>query len=514
MKKFILIIVLIQILTSCTSEFGKFNEKALTFATNDNKINEKEYQELLKQILASNEDGFKQFKNEKGEFEDSKVVSYLLKYYKAKNVSITENDIWQPKLNTVQNTFNINVFLENSASMDGYVKGVTDFENSIYNLLGDFKISGICDSLNLNYINSKPIPFPPDVQDFIQKLEPSTFENRGGDRSVSDLKNIMSTVLKKVNKKNAVVLISDFVFSPGKNENAQDYLNNQEVGIKIDFAEKLRKFDLSTVIVQMQSNFDGEYYDKTNKIISYKGKRPYYVLIFGSSEQIKSILDKKILDNIKGGYLNRLVLQKNKEIIEPNFKILYSPKIGSFSAKQLQNKIISEATPSKDNKNKGVFGFSLAVDFSNSLNDDKYYLDTSNYKINDNKYKLNIETINGMSNSSLSGYTHILNLQTNDLIEEAIKIDVIGKTPNWVKESSSNNDSNILTDIEEQQKTFGLTFLINGLTYAFYPKSDNIQNSMTINIQKPNSSLSWGWIFLVLLVLITIIILVIRKNNN
>jgi hypothetical protein len=94
-------------------------------------------------------------------------------------------------------------------------------------------------------------------------------------------------------------------------------------------------------------------------------------------QQISSILNKKVLDNIKGGYSNRLVLQSIKEISEPNYKILYSPKIGSFSAKQLNAKIISDASASKDNQNKGLFGFNVAVDFSNSLQDANYFLDTT-----------------------------------------------------------------------------------------------------------------------------------------
>jgi hypothetical protein len=489
-KRYFPFIALILILTSCKSEFGSFNEDALTFANNDKRIDDKEYQKLVEQISGSDEKGFQQFKNDKGEIENTKVVSYLLKYFNAKNVGLTANDIWQPVTNMTQETFNINVYLENSASMDGYVKGVTEFENAIYNLLGDFKISGLCDSLNLNYIN-KTIPYqkqnalPADIQDFIEKLEPSVFKQRGGDRSVSDLKNILSTVLKTVNNKNAAVLISDFVFSPGKNANAQDYLNNQGVGIKIDFAEKLKEFDLSAVVIQLQSNFDGLYYDKTDKPLSFKGKRPYYVWIFGSTQQISSILNKKVLDNIKGGYSNRLVLQSIKGISEPNYKILYSPKIGSFSAKQLNAKIISDAFASKDNQNKGLFGFNVAVDFSKSLQDANYFLDTSNYILSNTKYQLKVETISDKNDASLSGFTHLLKLQTSELREEVLKIEIVGKTPSWVFNSTSIDDSNILNDKNEQQKTFGLQFLIEGISDAFYPKSNsNAINSISITIKK------------------------------
>lgn len=477
-------------LTSCKSEFGLFNEQALTFANNDKKIDEQEYQKLLKQISGSDEKGFQQFKNDKGEIDSIKVVSYLLKYFKAKNVGLTNNDIWQPKLNINQETFNINVYLENSKSMDGYVKGVTEFETAIYNLLGDFKISGLCDSLNLNYIN-KEIPYQKqnaltaDIQDFIDKLEPSVFQQRGGDRSVSDLKNILSTVLKTVNDNNAAVLISDFVFSPGKNANAQDYLNNQGVGIKIDFAEKLKEFDLSAVVIQLQSNFDGMYYDKTNNPHPFKGKRPYYVWIFGSTQQISSILNKNVLDNIRGGYSNRFVLQSIKGISEPNYKIRYSPKIGSFSAKQLNEKIISDASASKDNQNKGLFGFNIEVDFSNSLQDVNYFLDSNNYILNNTKYQLKVETITDKNDAPLSGFTHLLKLQTSELREEVLKIEIVGKTPSWVFNSTSIDDSNILNDKNEQQKTFGLQYLIEGITNAFYPRSNsNAINSISITIKK------------------------------
>jgi hypothetical protein len=483
-------IALILILTSCASEFGSFNEDALTFANNDKRIDDKEYQKLVEQISGSDEKAFQQFKNDKGKIDDIKVVSYLLKYFKAKNVGLTANDIWQPLTNASQETFNINVYLENSASMDGYVKGVTEFETAIYNLLGDFKISGLCDSLNLNYIN-KTIPYkkqnalPADIQDFIEKLEPSVFKQRGGDRSVSDLNNILSTVLKTVNNKNAAVLISDFVFSPGKNKNAQDYLNNQGVGIKIDFAEKLKEFDLSAVVIQLQSNFDGLYYDKTDKPLSFKGKRPYYIWIFGSTQQISTVLNKKVLDNIKGGYSNRLVLQSIKEINEPSYKILYNPKIGSFSAKQLNEKIISDASTSKDNQTKGLFGFNVAVDLSNSLQDANYFLDTSNYILNNTKYQLKIQTITDKNDASLSGFTHLLKLQTSELREDVLKIEIVGKTPSWVYNSTSIDDSYILNDKNEQQRTFGLQYLVEGISDAFYPKSNsNAINSISITIKK------------------------------
>lgn len=71
-----------------------------------------------------------------------------------------------------------NIYVENSGSMDGYVKGTTEFEQSVYSYLSDIKISDICSEMNLYYINSKMYKQPSDVKDFIEKLEPNTFRAR------------------------------------------------------------------------------------------------------------------------------------------------------------------------------------------------------------------------------------------------------------------------------------------------------------------------------------------------
>ncbi len=49
-----------------------------------------------------------------------------------------------------------NVYVENSGSMDGYVRGATDFENSVYSYLSDIQnCDELCSEMNLFYINSE-----------------------------------------------------------------------------------------------------------------------------------------------------------------------------------------------------------------------------------------------------------------------------------------------------------------------------------------------------------------------
>jgi hypothetical protein len=214
-------------------------------------------------------------------------------------------------------------------------------------------------------------------------------------------------------------------------------------------------------------------------------KRPYYIWVIGSTSQISQILNNKILDNIKGGYLNRFVLQSIRNVNEPKFKVLYRPRIGEFDSKSLAQNIISDASPSRDSRNEGVFGFNVAIDFSNSLQDEGYYLDATNYTLSNDNYQLSVKVVKDNNDASLTGFTHVLNLQTKELREEVIKIDIVGKTPSWVSRSTSIDDSNILNDKSEQNKTFGLKFLIEGVSDAFYPKSNsNALSTLSITIKK------------------------------
>ncbi|MCG9900889.1 MAG: hypothetical protein MH132_12865 [Hydrotalea sp.] len=497
MKKIhFLITALILILTSCKSEFGPFNEKALAFANNDKRIDEGEYQKLLIEISDSDDRGFQQFKNERGEIDNTKVVSYLVKFFNAKKIGLTANDIWQPETNKNQKGFNINVYLENSGSMNGYLNDPnTEFKNSVYSLLTRLKLFVDKDSLNLFLINKNDQLLYKnasnnDVENFKNILNPASFSKLSkGKTGESDINELIKRCLYNSNDRNLSVFISDCVYSPGKSKpNATMYLAEQKQGIYLNFATEIinRNSDLAVIILQIDAKFKGAYFDKNNKSIDIPNEisRPFYIWFIGSKKQIESILSSKKLEEIDRGYKNMIVFQKPTSDLV-TYKILKSqPRIGEFNLEKAAT-IIKDATPSKDSQNKGKFRFNIAVDFSKSLQDANFFRDTNNYILSNNKYKLSVEIITDKNATSLSGFTHLLKLETSELIEEDLKIEIVGKTPSWVFDSSSIDDSGILIDESQQQKTFGLQYLIEGVSGAFYPKSHaNAIHLISITIKK------------------------------
>lgn len=493
MKKLYFISLLSAILLyGCKSEFGQFNDDALALATNDKRIDQKEYESLIEKIKLSEEKGFQNLKSEDGKIDNNKIVAYLLKYYSAKKLALTSADIWQPEtVITKADKFNINVFLENSASIDGYVGDNSSFKTTIFKLLTDLKNFSSADSLNLNYINTKPIPIKvsasrDDIDDFYKRLNPADFKSAGGMRGSTDIEKMLKQLLDNSNSRNLSVFISDCVFSPGKND-AKKYLDGQYASIYNDFTNAKRiNPDLSVIILQCTAKFEGtyfDYFDAPHQKINTD--RPYYIWFIGTSTQIKNLVDYKIFELIKNGYTNKLVIQAIKDVTQPNYKIQYRPRIGEFDSKSLADGIITGASASRDNQSNGIFGFNIAVNFSSSLQDANYFLDTANYELSNKKYRLKVEAITDKNNAALSGFTHILKLQTNELKDETLRIDIVGKAPSWVYSSTSSNDTKIETDDSEKQKTFGFKYLVDGVCDAFYPKSNtNTVSSISITIKK------------------------------
>ena len=487
-KNIALVIILLGfslMFSSCKNEYEIWQSDAINKAKSGNDITQDEYNQLIATIQESPEK-FGIFLNEDKSINHTKVHENLIKLFSSRKLEINPEKIFSPdnaQKNTEGSRFNVNVFLENSASMDGYVNGKTDFEAAIFNLLVKIKRDSFCDSLNLNYINDKVLNWAPEIEDFIDRLEPETFRRRGGDRSKSDLSKVLKTVANCVNKQNASLLISDFVFSPGGQKNASSYLSGQSSEIELSFSEILKKLNLSVVVLHLESKFNGQYFDLSDQPHNYNGVRPYYIWVVGTDEQIKQILGTKILDNIQGGIQHKLVFNKVTEPKKIDFKIARAPKTGTFD---LPNGSMGpiESASNDNNKNKGVFGFTFYANFENEMQNSSFYLDKKNYKWNKN-YEMEISTITDENNPATSGYTHVFKVETKDLKSETFKLEVIGKTPDWVNSLSSENDSGINPDNAEASKTFGFKYLINGVSEAFYPNNKvNIINKLEITIKR------------------------------
>ena len=383
----------------------------------------------------------------------------------------------------------IKVYVENSGSMDGYVKGVTDFENAVYSYLSDLQHAdlGQKDSashknrLELNYINSKVLTHKSDVEEFIRKLEPATFKMRGGNRNTSDMSDILDAILKRMESPNDVsIFISDCIFSPGKRykpqDNADEYLVAQQIGIRNHLTEYLMDNpDLGVVVMRLISQFNGNYYNKFDEPTYIKDNRPFYICLFGHKKQLKRIMNAIDIDRIVGsGVQNIFMLSKP----DTEFDYAISRQKGySIDMKNPKTTITNTEVTRKGGKTR--FQVAINIDFSNCLLDDDYLMDPANYTVSNKAYTLEISKIN----TQTPAYTHVLKLNLNQPIisKGSIKITLLNKLPEWIKQYTDEDGLDINAP-DAMEKTYGFKYLMQGI-YDAYSTGQEKYGSITINIK-------------------------------
>lgn len=374
---------------------------------------------------------------------------------------------------------NVNVYIENSASMDGYVKGATEFESSLYSYLSDIGLADFCQSLNLNYINSKPLPQPDDVRDFIEKLEPDSFRRKGGDRSTTDISNLFQLIMSEQGKDDISILVSDFVFSPGRKD-ASEYLTNQQIGIKTHFVNRLKEDpDYSAILYRLTSKFDGKYYNKFDRPTQINGDRPFFIWLLGNKDQLQRLTKEIKKENMKGHGVDHTFCI-SKVTSKTSYGILPMPRIGTFQLDptdvktSIKNaKIDKKAVDSK-------FVVSFGVDYSGYLLEDSYLTDPQNYDVNNKAYIIEI----GKNTNPSSSYTHIIKLKLDPsqpvISRGSIKVSLLKKSAPWAEQFTDNEGEDVNAD-GAMEKTFGLKTLVDGVYDAY--KADSNYASFTINIK-------------------------------
>jgi len=374
----------------------------------------------------------------------------------------------------------VNVYIENSGSMDGYVAGVTEFEQAVYNYLTDIKISKFTDSLNLYYINSDIIPQGSDISDFIEKLEPSSFRIKGGNRGVSDISNVLKSILGEIQGNEIAILVTDGIFSPGRGKDASEYLVNQQIGIKSTIAEYLEKQpNAAFVVYQLSSKFTSQkgktpnedicYYNREDKKIFIDAQRPFYIWLIGPMKQLDELRSKVPDNKFKGSGI-----QNAFSITCGNREVNYAVKMGSgrfdLDKKSPKNTIknLEKDTRGKQNTAR----FSINANLSGFLLDNDYLKNNSNYEWSSKDFDL---AISEAANNSF-GYTHQINLSSESVHKGIISIKLKTQIPNWVEEVNDDDGS-----IPLEGKTYGIKYQIGGI-YEAFTFSNDFYTELKINI--------------------------------
>lgn len=387
-------------------------------------------------------------------------------WYKNENIEVS-NEVKDIK---------VNIFLENSQSMWGYFKGATDCEKALSKILIHSGYKFEKKNINVAFITDTVMKqnIKDGFTEFVSRLEPSKLNI--GNYVNSRIADIVKTVIKNTDEGEISMLVTDCIYSLEKGKDKRDGMNFEWTIIEDAFLTVLKKQDISVLVNKYVSNFRGDYFSLQENGLELKREnlgtkdrfeRPYYVIVFGETNILKSALEEIKFENYEG-FKNSYFITKPTLSKEIKYEIINVYKTGYFRLNRKAPKFeIDKARKEKRGANAGKFMFSIAANLNDISVGKDYLLDSNNYKVFTN-YDVQVKEITEEMQreySSFSAYTHIISLTTSNLKTEEVEIALKRKTPAWVQETHTNEDMNLST--EYQQKTRGFKDFIEGIESAF-----------------------------------------------
>jgi hypothetical protein len=406
----------------------------------------------------------------------------------------------------------VNVFIENSGSMDGFIlAGLSDFKNTVGKVLVDLKYYYDTDSIQIYFIRNEKIKdgeklivkkafesnIESNISDFADAIElkwrQDMQENKRG--ANTKLNNIFKTILDSTEENTISILISDCIYSIGADD-ALKSLDEAENTTYNAFLMKLKNDPTpwSTMIVQMESSFNGSYFPYTSDKdkFTHQGTLPYYICVVASQANMNAFTHNNILKLREDkGYCNRYILSAEKEKDLYYSILLYTDKNGRFKANRQESTSEYVHGIEDIDMNDGGSGcsrraagseklqFSVAVDLSHINVDKDYLLDANNYFTTDtlnfrvtkveplNKNNTNSSDWKRIANSKKKP-THKIVVTANGTAYSDFSIGLKRQMPQWIHDCSIINDTR--EELIQDRKTFGLEYWVNGISDAYKTK--------------------------------------------
>ena len=330
----------------------------------------------------------------------------------------------------------LNVYVENSGSMNGYMCSGSNLKDAVYDYVSDLKKNTtIC---NLFYINSRIIPCNVSLDNYIKNLDPSSFAKAGGNLKDTDLRSIFNLIMNRHEANTVSVFVSDCILDIP--QSATDFFGNCQVSVKNTFNEAISKIpDLGVEIVKLQSKFDGYWYCGKNKQKLDGVKRPYYIWIIGD-KNILAILNEKVpIAHIIGGIDDYCAYSTSQPI--------------SFDIGQKRYAV----------NHSNIINVDVLADLRPSLQEESFWENIDHYSP-ENPLQTKVLTVTPISSPG-SKYSHVINLEiTSPQTLKAASFTLnYPEIAQWVK--LSNDSTGIYNNSID--KTTGIQYLIQGVADAY-----------------------------------------------
>ena len=355
----------------------------------------------------------------------------------------------------VINPPSLNVFIENSGSMDGYMCNGSELKDAVYSYIS--KLNRNTDTTKLFFINSDIIPYKKELRGFIKDLTPQSFREAGGNRANSDIGEMLKNVLESVSDTTVSIFVSDCILDLP--QDAMDFFNIKKTDILNCVSDKRKDFpNLSIKILKMQSKFNGMYYYSKghgNPVRIDDKKRPYYIWILGTNNNISFLNSKVPASEIKYGFMN---------------EISFTPYVSvpfEVSSKG-QGKVLNAVN--------GQYEMLIKADFRPTLKSNTEINNISNYQAY--SHDITVKEVREIKAESM--YSHYIRvvIKNANIKEENIRF----KTPDIAQWVIDTNDTSGCDINKNMNKTTGILSLIEGVAEGY--KEETINTNFKFSLKR------------------------------
>ena len=375
--------------------------------------------------------------------------------------------------------YQVNFYMENSASMDGYVNGNTGFKD----VLGKMIVSShhCCKGTDFFFVNDNVSKANQSAVSFIQMLTPANI--KVGNVGSTDVNQIFRNILQATDNNTISVLFSDCIYSV---TDVNSQLDNAKNATTDAFLTALAKNStMATIILQFVSSFDGYYYDRNDKPYVCKSPRPFYVVITGNRDALKTLYTDFKVKTMPGLKNKSFFTSESWTLNENNACAIISDYTNARRIKTQRN-FLDIDDVSLD-RNASSLQFAIGVDYSGIFVDDNYVLDKSNYQIEPDCFrvvgvsKASPSAIGDFSNIPSKPYAIVISVP-NGSFAPMITLSLRKVIPAWVKKSNVNDDAGF---VPASTKSFAIQKMVEGIAAAYSEDYDNYYK-LTVDINKYN----------------------------
>lgn len=365
----------------------------------------------------------------------------------------------------------LKVYLENSLSMDGYLKEHTLFKTNLLNITFAAVRATEADTTALFHYCKSLFPFTDCIGAFADKATDKKFEDE--DRKTTNTEKIMKDIIAGTKGNEVSLFFSDCVYSPPKTDSS--VVNNLDLlrgAMQRAIGDKLKADPtFSVLLYRFTSTFDGKYWDINDHDVDLTGKeRPYFVWVFGRREHLSKIYREMAKENRES--------VGSKAPLQCYAAFATVPVRAEIGTGDVYERCDSSRWHIAAVENREQLGFSLSVDLTSLPVSPDMLLDTASYDI---KGPLNPRLTRIKATQTAAGrkqtFSHRFSVTLGkhnggNKIPAASRLTLTLRRPplpGWVEQYNDPAGKDIRSGypVKRTDRTFGLLPLVKGVQGAY-----------------------------------------------